>query len=114
MKFKLINKDSYKIILFGAQFFHSFYLKYLNPETKEFFKGSIVGMQFEWFLHNVVYYISGYEGAKDVNLGESIFMDEGHGLLGLCMKIAYLAIHPILGIIDLVLGGGWGNDFKKA
>ena len=106
-------KESYRIFFPAAQFFHCFYLKYIDPETKGFFKGSIVGMQFEWILHNLAYYVFGYEEAKDVNLGNSIFLDEGHGFLGLGMKVVYLIINPALGIIDLILGGGWGNDFKK-
>ena len=104
-------KNSYKILSPWMQYAYSIYLNHFNPTTKDIIKGSSVGMQYEWFLHNTAYYLGiEKEHAADVSLGRSIFSDNHRGLFGNLMKISYiLQFGPLFWIWDLIANGGYGK-----
>lgn len=53
------------------------YLNYCNIDTKNIIDGSSKGLQFEWTLHNIIYYMSlgNADLANDVDVGCIIFND---------------------------------------
>ena len=65
--------NSYKILTPWMRYVYSFYLNHFNPNTKHLIKGSTVGVQFEWALHNyAVWFGIGGENAKHLDVGKSI------------------------------------------
>ena len=83
-------------------------------------KGTSIGMEFEWWVHNVAYYAGmalrfvgikrfiGYDiesfldSARSVNIGKSIFADNHDWKSGI-MHVGYLIINPFGTIHDLLL-----------
>ncbi len=108
----VIINNSYKIVTPWVQFGYSFYLNHINPETKDVIKGSSIGVQYEWFLHNAAYYV-GIERAhtQSVDVGASIFSDSHKGNdMVRAMKVTYfLFVNPIFWPWDLVVNGGFGE-----
>ena len=92
--------NSYKIHTPMAQYVYSFYLNYINNETKDLIDGTSFGVQFEWMCHNVAYYV-GYkkENATPVNIGPTIF-DDDHKQSSTIMKFAYGLLMTPFFIID--------------
>ena len=78
-------------------------------------KGSSAGLQYEWFLHNVAYYVSfgTLKQAESVNVGDSIFSDDHHNsvaqsVMSNGMKISYIVLgNPFEVIWDLAVNGGY-------
>ena len=61
------------------------YARYLKKTTDDF-SGSVEAMVFEWWIHNLIFYVveensSWYKKAKDVDLGRTIYNDR-HDLMG--------------------------------
>lgn len=97
---------------------------FFKKGTKGKINGTILGMEFEWFVHNVAYQglsvlknlgINDLFGrdmdklmdqAKDVDLGKTIF-DDDHGWIGNVMKGAYCVANPVAAVIDLLIK--WWN-----
>ncbi len=105
----VIINNSYKIVTPWVQYAYSYYLNHINPETKDVIKGSTIGVQYEWMLHNAAYYVGiERDHTQSVDVGASIFSDTHGGLMGNGMKISYLVLHdPIFWIWDLVVNGGY-------
>lgn len=95
-------------------------MNHINPETKDIILGRTIGLQFEWYLHNLAA-LFGEENAKDLDVGKSIFADgkshplkndEGkitkEGVMSLVMRIGYiLFVNPVYWIWDLIVNGGF-------
>ena len=89
-------------------------LKYINEDTRFSIAGSIVGAEYEWFLHNIHFAFTGDEASQHVNLSKSIFRDSGHREKGLGMKASYIfLLNPVFWKLELIIGGGWGDDWPK-
>jgi hypothetical protein len=108
-------KNSYKIDTPLVQWGYSAYLNYYS-EYKDYFVGSTTGMVFEWTLHNLGYEafnilakVGDYIGVdtsqvnewmdscRNVDIGPTIFHDEGEGTRGTmstAMKLTYCIIMP--------------------
>ncbi len=114
--------NSYKIQTPWVQWGYSFYLNHINPDTKDIIKGSTTGMQYEWVLHNLAYFLGiNRSSSASVDLGPSIFSDgKDHplidengevsmaGVMSLLMRIIYLMFsHPIYTVWDLIANGGF-------
>ena len=109
--------DSYKIVSTSVGLAYSIYLNHFNKATKDTIKGTTIGLQYEWLLHNLLYYISfgTIQNAKSVNVGNSIFSDNhSGGIMGVgsnIMKISYFFLLPIeIVILDLLANGGYKGD----
>jgi hypothetical protein len=115
-------ENSYHIITPWMKFGYSFYLNHFNESTKDIIKGTTMGMQYEWMLHNVAYRLGfGGDPAKNVNIGVSIFADgKSHplreengnispeGIMSLAMRITYVGFSdPLSCIWDLIVNGGF-------
>ena len=97
---------------------YSTYLKYFS-DCKDFFDGSVLGIAYEWKLHNLAYdsaliaedfgidTIELQRKAKDVDLGPTIFYDN-HGKFSFIMEFAFSVSFPRIAIRDAlatILGG---------
>ena len=104
-------KDSYKVLTPWGQWVYSFYLNHLNPETKDVIKGSSIGVQYEWMLHNIAYDVGiNRKSSRSVDVGYSIFSDSHGGIMGNGMKISYILLHaPAFWVWDLFANGGFGK-----
>ncbi len=110
----LTIRNSYLLHTPWMRLGYTVWLKYFNPDTKGIIKGSAIGTEFEWLLHNAGYLALGLENGKDVTIGGSLFADTGHEWMGVLMKIGYMFTHtPDLWLFDLFIGGGWGDDFRN-
>lgn len=66
--------NSYKLLTPWMRYGYSIYLNYFNPDTKDVIKGSSIGVQFEWELHNYAAWLGiGGDSAKDLDVGTTIF-----------------------------------------
>ena len=103
--------NSYKIKTPWVQWGYSFYLNHINPGTKDIIKGSTMGMQYEWVLHNLAYFLGiNRSSSASVDLGQSIFADEHGGFMGNAMKLSYIRLFPpFYWIWDLIANGGYGK-----
>ena len=115
--------NSSKIVTPWVQFGYSFYLNHINSDTKDIIQGSSFGMQVEWGLHNLAYYVCTIANpfakllgkpldglinkAQHVDMGKTLFSDVGHGAMGAFMKIYYLVTNPIPAVFDLIKNGGF-------
>ena len=97
---------------------------FFKEETKGKINGAILGMEFEWFAHNVTYQrlsalnhlgINDLYGrdmdklmdqAKDVDLGKTKF-DDDHGWIRNVMKGVCCVENPVGIVIDLLIW--WWN-----
>ena len=113
-------KNSYQIYTPWVRFAYSSYLNYVNDDAQNIIKGTTFGVEFEWGIHNVVYYgakalqtagINDLFGepieniiaqAQEVDIGESIF-DDNHGSLSTAMFIGYAITNPIAALLDYLL-----------
>ena len=119
--------NSYKIQTPWVQWGYSFYLNHINPYTRDVIKGTSLGVQFEWMLHNIAYKGGSVirlfgklfgqdwlreqiEQAKSVDVGPTIFSDSGHDIFGTLMKLAYILLFgPWIAGYDLHANGGMGE-----
>lgn len=115
-----VISNSYKILTPWVQYGYSIYLNYFNESTKDYYKGSAKGMQFEWMVHNIAYYGAtavksiaevfvgkGNFGALDktissaieVNMGTTIF-DDDHDEYSKIMLTLYCLFSPVMFLYD--------------
>ena len=101
--------NSYKILTPWMQFGYGIYLNHINEDTKDVIKGSTVGFQFEWNLHNIAFFASlpfgetsFKEQAKSVNVGNTIFSDS-HKILSTGMRATYLTRGLVVWLIDYLI-----------
>lgn len=101
-------KNSQTIVTPWVRWGYSFYLNHINSDTKKIIKGSSVGVEYEWLLHNVAYWLGvSRSQASPVDVGISIFSDN-HSGLGDIMKISYIILqHPAFTIWDLIANKGY-------
>ncbi|MBP5551260.1 MAG: RHS repeat-associated core domain-containing protein [Bacilli bacterium] len=117
---EVIIKNSREILTPWVKYIYSIYLNHINADTKDMIKGTSMGMEFEWWVHNAAYYIgSGLKllgvkklfgldideplvSAESVNIGKSIYADK-HGWKSGIMHLGYLLINPFGAIHDLFL-----------
>ena len=111
--------NSHKILTPWVQFGYSFYLNHIKDDTKDIIKGSSVGVQFEWELHNIAYYgldvvdtiidsfdihvseLDKYKNqATSVDIGPTIYHDN-HSF-SVFMFIVYNFTYPLSGLYDLL------------
>ena len=112
-------KNSYRLLTPWMQYGYSIYLNYFNKDTRDIIKGTSIGMQFEWELHNIAFYgfsiakiigfdnnsiSDGINSAKEVDIGKTIFADN-HGKSSTVMKIAYISRGVPWWLIDLGING---------
>ena len=103
-------ENSYKIITPWIQWGYGIYVNHFNDKTRRVIKGSTVGVQYEWMLHNIAYYlgIGSKDSAASVDIGASIFSDDSHGIMSHAMRISYILLSPISRtIFDLIANGGY-------
>ena len=100
--------NSRKILTPWIQFGYSFYLNHINENTKNVIRGSSFGVQYEWQLHNVAYYlgIGNKTSAESVDIGKTIFADSHDDIMGYGMKLSYVLYNPVCFICDLITNGG--------
>ena len=92
-----------------ARLYYSAYVNYINPETRDIVKGTSLGMEFEWMLHNIAYTFSfgKFTRAKDLDVEASIFSDDHEGY-SVAMKLAYIVVYsPFFVVWDLIANGGF-------
>ena len=112
--------DSYKILTPLMRYGYSFYLNHINSKTRDIIKGTSFGIEYEWRIHNVVYYggkalkfvgvenlfgksIEGLiEQSSNVDIGASIFEDNHDAASGI-LHLGYLVHNPFGAIHDLLL-----------
>ena len=119
--------NSNKIWTPWMRYGYSLYLNYVNPETKDVIKGTSIGVEFEWTVHNVAYRLLNVvknigineilgktideriDQVAHVDVGKTIYDDE-HGVLSYAMQFCYFSIHPFANIWDYNLyteGRAW-------
>ncbi|MBR1890940.1 MAG: RHS repeat-associated core domain-containing protein [Clostridia bacterium] len=117
---KIEIQQSYRIITPWVQYGYAVYLNYFNDSTKDIIKGTSVGMQFEWAVHNLAFY--GLSAAKtildfigvgsksldddieqsaSVNMEPTIFHDKHDGL-SIAMFCLYYLVSPRTAILDFI------------
>jgi RHS repeat-associated protein len=102
-------KDSYKLLTPMARLYYSAYVNHINPDTRNVVKGTSLGLEFEWMVHNTAYFLSfgTFERAGDLDAEASIFSDD-HGFYSIAMKMAYMSLYgPIFVISDIIANGGF-------
>ena len=91
-------KNSYRITDIDEMTEYADYL--VNSSTyKDCFEGSVEGVVFEWWLHNMVFSFtdegnSWHDKARDVDIGSTIYDDAGHGMFGFIMITFYEIAWP--------------------
>ena len=72
------------------------YADYLvnSSSYKDYFDGSVEGVVFEWWLHNLIFSFTDesntwHERAKSVDIGSTLYDDTGHGMYSLVMILLY-------------------------
>lgn len=68
-------KDSSKIHTPWMKYGYSIYLNYFNEKTKDIINGSSIGVEFEWFCHNVAYALTKKTRFNDLDVGHTIYDD---------------------------------------
>ena len=102
-----INKSHY-ILTPLIQWAYAFYLNHINKKTKDVIKGTTLAVQYEWFVHNVAYYLGINQTRADpVEIGASIYSHQDiavHVFLSLTYPIVVNAVipHPINAIIFII------------
>ncbi len=83
---------SHNLITPWMQWIYSFYLNHINRETRDIIKGSTIGVQYEWFVHNFAYYIGFKQLRADpVEIGKTIYNNNSLGV-----SIILSATYPII------------------
>lgn len=109
-------KNSYSIFNPVVKLGYSTYLNHFS-ECKKAIAGTSIGVFYEWELHNIAYRVfnpiailTGSEkakqyvvSAKNVDLGKTIYADNGHGKMSIIMKKTYEAIFRLPSIVDLFI-----------
>ena len=68
-------ENSYLIHTPLVRYGYSIYLNYINEDTKDVINGSSFGVEFEWFCHNIAYYLTRKDRFKSADIGHTIFDD---------------------------------------
>ena len=107
-------ENSYRLITPWGQYGYAFYLNHFRDDTKDVLKGSTLGIQFEWAVHNLanlglslIGQESMAESARSVDIGGTIWHDnhpEGiESVMSLGMKVLYCIRTPIFAILDAIV-----------
>ena len=109
--------DSYKVISSVMKLGYAIYLNHFNSSTKDVIRGSSIGLEYEWYLHNIMFYLTfgKSQSARSVSVGRSIFSDNHsggiYGIASNVMKVSYMMLHnPFFWIWDLIANGGYKGE----
>jgi len=87
--------NSYKVLTPWMQGGYSIYLNHFSEGAKGEIKGTSIGVQYEWMVHNIAYVFTGADNTKSANIGHTIFNDN-HGALTVGMGITYVLFTGII------------------
>ena len=74
------------------QWIYSFYLNHINKDTKDIIRGSTIGVQYEWLVHNIAYFLGIMPSRADpVEIGKTIYTENTLGV-----SIVLSASYPIV------------------
>ena len=101
-------KNSHKIHTPWVRLAYAYYLNHINSDTKDVFRGSSFGIEFEWFCHNSAYIYYSFKGDKmkanaaaEADIGPYIYCDN-HEKWSPIMKKLYELLDPINSLNDFI------------
>ena len=90
-------KGSHNIVTPWMQWIYGFYLNHINNDTKDIIKGTTFGIQYEWFVHNIAYYVGFKQSRADpVDIGASIYSNQDFWI-----NLFFSASYPV--VVNLMI-----------